>query len=54
MLEIYIEQQQELEEDESDSSLDQNIATANETVLISENQSTAGTEELTTAPKEKI
>ena len=51
-LEIYIEQQQELEEEESDSLLDQNRSAANETVLISENQSAAGREELTIAPGE--
>ena len=51
-LEIYIEQQQELEEEESDSLLDQNRSAANETVLISENQSAAGREELTIVPGE--
>ena len=51
-LQIYIEQQQELEEEESDSFLDQNRSAANETVLISENQSAAGREELTIAPGE--
>ena len=51
-LEIYIEQQQELEEEESDSLLDQNRSAANETVLISENQSAAGREELTIGPGE--
>ena len=45
-----MEQQQELEEEKSDSFLDQNRSAANETVLISEKQSTAGTEELTIAP----
>ena len=33
--------------------LGQNRSVANETVLISENQSTSGTEELTIAPGEK-
>ena len=51
-LEIYTEQQQELEKEESDSLLDRNRSAADETVLISENQSAAGREELTIAPGE--
>ena len=48
--EIYIEQQQVLEEEESDSLLDQNRSAANEAILISESQSAPCTEELTIAP----